>query len=160
MEIKLTGADIAGGKLAELIAKLSKASSVDVGWNEEARYPANHRNGGDFVANVAVINEFGGNWSEGDNEVRQIPPRPFFRAMIARDKNNYSGMIYKSLQANDYDMSRSLQVVGTEIQKNLQKMIVGWTEPGNAPRTIARKKRDDPLVESRTMVGTVNRWVK
>ena len=49
-----------GAKLAELIKKLSNASSVEIGWNEEARYPGSHRNGGDFVANVAVINEYGG----------------------------------------------------------------------------------------------------
>lgn len=49
-----------GAKLAELVKKLSNAKSVEIGWNEEARYPGSHRNGGDFVANVAVINEYGG----------------------------------------------------------------------------------------------------
>lgn len=36
------------------------AESVEVGWKAESAYPSNHRNGGDYVAHIAAINEYGG----------------------------------------------------------------------------------------------------
>jgi hypothetical protein len=162
------GITIKGGnssKLADLIAKLSSAKSVEIGWNSEAKYPSGHRNGGDFVANVAMINEKGGKWSEaaeGDGEeVRQIPPRPFFRTMIAKNKEHYAPDLAKALVANDFNADKALNMMGALIGAELQTTIEGWTSPGNAPRTIARKKGlDDPLVESHQMIETVNHWVK
>ena len=188
-----------GAKLAELIKKLSNASSVEIGWNEEARYPGSHRNGGDFVANVAVINEYGGTFAlavpartqtlyrsideksgtfkrgarfvkaakanyETEAEVPAhdvvIPPRPFFRTMIARDKDKYAGDLAVLIESNGYNAKTALGKLGKNIQDELKKTIVGWNSPGNAASTVARKKRDDPLVETRQMRDTVNHWVK
>lgn len=162
MGITLKGGN--GEKLAELIKKLSSAKSVDIGWNEEARYPSTHRNGGDFVANVAVINEFGGNWSEsaegGGEEIRQIPARPFFRTMIASNKDQFGTVLARAIVKNNYDAHAALTVLGTVVGTELKRTIIGWKSPGNAKRTIKRKGFDDPLNESGEMQNTVNHWVK
>ena len=195
MGITLKGGD--GKKLAELIKKLTNAKSVDIGWNEEARYPSNHRNGGDFVANVAVINEFGGTahvpahrqkiyrsvneqtgeFKRGARFVKSksanyetevdvpahdviIPMRPFFRTMIARDKAQFGTILAKQLVIANYDARVALGQLGRVVGIELSQTIDGWTTPGNADRTIARKKKDDPLNESGWMQSTVNHWVK
>jgi hypothetical protein len=188
-----------GEKLAALIKKLSNAKSVEIGWNEEARYPGSHRNGGDFVANVAVINEYGGTYplavpartqsiyrsideksgtfkrgarfvkpakanyeTEADSPAHdvKIPARPFFRTMIAKDQGHYAGDLATLIESSDYNAKTALGKLGKNIQEELKKTIVGWTSPGNAASTKARKKRDDPLVETRQMRDTVNHWVK
>jgi hypothetical protein len=195
MGITLKGGD--GKNLAELIKKLSNAKSVEVGWNEEARYPSNHRNGGDFVANVAAINEYGstvlvpahkqtiyrsineqsGEFKRGARFVKSkssnyetevvvpahvvtIPPRPFFRTMIARNRGMFGPNLAKALVANDYDARRALNVLGTVAGTELKQTIDGWTAPSNAASTVARKGFNDPLHESGELANTVNHWVK
>ena len=195
MSVTLKGGD--GKKLAELIKKLSNAKSVDIGWNEEARYPSNHRNGGDFVANVAAINEFGGvakvpahkqniyrSINEKTGEFKRngqfvrsksanyetevdvpahtvrIPARPFFRTMVARNKDQFGTILARAVVKNDFDAHAALTVLGTVVGTELKRTIIGWTTPSNAKRTIERKGFDDPLNESGEMQNTVNHWVK
>ena len=196
MSITIKGVDLLNRKLAEVVTNLSNASSVEIGWNKDAKYLAGHRNGGDFVAHVAAINEWGGQVTmpahdqpiyrsvNNDGEFKRsarfvkkgksnyqtssfveeytitIPARPFFRTMIAKDRNKYGGMLYKSLQANDFDSKVALADVGTDIQTELTRTIASWSEPSNAKSTIARKGFDDPLHESGLMGSTVNYWVK
>lgn len=195
MGLTVKGGD--GKKLAELIKKLSSASSVEIGWNEEARYPSNHRNGGDFVANVAVINEFGavvhvpahkqniyrslnaqtGEFKRGGRFVKtksanyetevdvpahtvRVPARPFFRTMIARDKGTYATTLAKQLVISNFNSRVALGQLGRVVGIELSQTIDGWTSPGNADSTVARKGFDDPLNESGRLQNTVNHWVK
>lgn len=167
--ITITGGDKVAAYLAALNDKLAKASKVEIGWNKEATYPAGHRNGSDFVANVAAINEWGGEWfgttDSGKPYHVVIPERPFFRTMVAGAKSQYGAMLYAELEANGFDSSKALNALGKVIGEELSRTIATWSEPGNAARTIARKKRegysgDNPLVEDKTMMTTVNHWVE
>ena len=162
--ITITGGENAAKYLAALKDKLAKASKVEIGWNKDAQYPASHRNGGDFVANVAAINEWGGEWSGTRDDGKPyhvvIPRRPFFRTMVAGAKSQYGLMLYRELEANGFDSSKALNALGEIIGEELSLTIATWSEPGNAKRTIARKKIDNPLVETKLMMTTVNHWVK
>jgi hypothetical protein len=164
MSITIKGGDVLKQTLARIAANLSTAKQVEVGWNKDATYPANHRNGGLPVAYIAAINEFGysGNkmMNTPDGNDAPIPPRPFFRTMIATNKGHYSSDLGAALRANEFDAHAALTVLGTEIGTELKKTIIGWSSPGNSAVTIARKGFDDPLNETGEMQSTVNHWVE
>ena len=95
-------ATISGGnrwaqRLAEITRSISNASAVQVGFLADARYPD-----GKPVAMIAAIQEYGAP-SVG------IPPRPFFRNMIAAKKGEWPDAVAGLLEANDYDAQRTLQ---------------------------------------------------
>lgn len=91
--ISLKGGDLTNKVLDHLKRQLSKASSVEVGWNSDATYPDNHRNGGDYVANIAVINEFGGTIREHTQNIyRSISANGEFRQgarFVKSGRSNY-----------------------------------------------------------------------
>jgi len=60
------GGDKLRAHLAKLTAGLKTASSVDVGWNKEATYGPEH--GGQYVASVAAMNEWGGAFTVPEHE--------------------------------------------------------------------------------------------
>ena len=63
-------------RLSEIARGLDKAAKVRIGFLENATYPD-----GKPVAMIAAIQEFGA-------PARNIPPRPFFRQMIAAKSRN------------------------------------------------------------------------
>ena len=65
----ISGGDKLQRALDRIAKNLSKAASVEIGFAENATYPD-----GTSVALVAALNEFG---------TGKIPPRPFFRNMVA-----------------------------------------------------------------------------
>ncbi|WP_233868714.1 hypothetical protein [Paraburkholderia adhaesiva] len=81
-----------------------------------------------------------------------IPPRPFFRSMVAKESPHWGGDLGKALVAVNYDADRALDLMGEEINGALIESIRNFTDPPNAPSTIAKKGGDDPLVDSGTML--------
>ncbi|KVS65720.1 hypothetical protein WK40_12245 [Burkholderia cepacia] len=84
-----------------------------------------------------------------------IPPRPYFRTMIANEHGHWGDDLGKILVANDYDVPRSLDQLGESIVGALVQSIRDFKTPANAPSTIAKKGFDDPLIDSGTMVNSV-----
>jgi hypothetical protein len=81
-----------------------------------------------------------------------IPPRPFFRSMIAKESPHWGSDLGKVLVATHYDADRALGLMGEEINGELIESIRDFANPPNAPSTIAKKGVDNPLVDSRTML--------
>ncbi|KVH51180.1 hypothetical protein [Burkholderia diffusa] len=88
-----------------------------------------------------------------------IPPRPYFRTMIANEHGHWGDDLGKILVANDYDVPRSLDQLGESIVGALVQSIRDFKTPANAPSTIAKKGFDDPLIDSGTMVNSVTHRV-
>ncbi|KWO67590.1 hypothetical protein WT98_24665 [Burkholderia territorii] len=88
-----------------------------------------------------------------------IPPRPYFRTMIANEHDHWGGDLGKILVANDYDVPHSLDQLGESIVGALVQSIRDFADPKNAPSTIAKKGFDDPLIDSGTMVNSVTHRV-
>lgn len=130
-------------KIEEIRRKLSKAHTLKVGFLEDATYP-----NGKSVPMIAAINEFGA-------PSRGQPPRPFFRRMIAEKQHEWPVAFNNLLKANDYDVERTLNLVGEGIAGQLRQSIKDLVDPPLAPSTIKRKGFDKPLIETGHMWNSV-----
>lgn len=89
-----------------------------------------------------------------------VPPRPFFRTMIAEKSSGWGDDIGKALKQTGYDTDLTLNRVGERIEGQLKQSIMNFTTPANAPSTIREKGFNDPLVDSGDMSnGTGHRVV-
>jgi hypothetical protein len=139
-----TGGDKLRAKLAELAAKVGRPATVQVGFLEGATYP-----NGTSVALVAAVQEFGA-------PSRGIPPRPFFRAMIAKESGHWGDDVGKILAANGYDGPKALALMGEEISGELRQSIVETNSPPLAPATAKAKGSDKPLVDTGHMLNSID----
>ena len=123
-------------RLSEIARGLDKAAKVRIGFLENATYPD-----GKPVAMIAAIQEFGA-------PARNIPPRPFFRQMIAAKSPEWPQAIADLAVSTDYDAAAMLGQTGEAIAGQLRESIVNLTEPPLAPATVARKGSEKPLIDS------------
>lgn len=84
-----------------------------------------------------------------------IPPRPFFRNMIERRRGTWGSTLKHFMKANDNNARKALMGTGLIIAEQLQLEITEFTDPGNAPSTIASKGFDKPLEDSKNMKRSV-----
>lgn len=133
---------------------LSTANAVNVGFLATAKYPD-----GTSVAQNAIWQEFGTTRAtSGDADTKRIehvPPRPFFRTMIADKSPKWPESLAYVLKANHYDAARALASMGEGIKGQLVESIVNWSEPPNAPATIAAKGFNKPLIDQGVMQRAV-----
>lgn len=139
--------ELRGGKKLEselllLGRDLARGGNVQVGFLSNARYPD-----GKPVALIAAIQDFGSG---------TIPPRPFFRGMIARESPGWGNALALNLKATNYDVAATLGRMGAGIKGQLQKSIIDLWAPPLAPSTIARKGFDKPLIETSHMLNSAD----
>lgn len=141
-----------GGKLAGALDKIAraigKAETLRVGFLEGAKYPD-----GTSVAAVAAVQDFGAPRAG-------IPPRPFFRSMIAAKKSEWPDAIAKLLVANDYDADKTLRQAGAAIVGQLQQSIRDTNAPPLKPGTIKAKGFSKPLIDTSHMIKSADYEVK
>lgn len=127
-----------GDKLQAALDEIGKKMSgtLQVGFFEGETYPD-----GESVPTVAFKNEF------GDRE-ENIPPRPFFRTMIAKESPQWGKTLSGFAKASDYDGQKSLNDLGQIMIEQLTSSINGWTTPPNSAETIKRKGFNKPLIET------------
>lgn len=139
-----SGGDALERKLAEMAEKLGEGKVLRVGFLENATYPD-----GQQVAMVAATNEFG-------NPANNQPPRPFFRNMIADNKDNWPDDIGRIAQATGFDGEQTLGLMGEHIKGQLQQSIRELMEPPLSPVTIEKKGFDKPLIDTGHMLNSVD----
>jgi hypothetical protein len=159
----IKGGDLLAKKLQDIASLISNASSVRVGFLAESTYPS-----GQYVATIAAIQEYGA-------ASRGIPPRPFFRNMIAKRKGEWPDAVKELLKDNGYDALRTLQLTGEAIASQLRQSIVDTNSPPLKPATIKRKGGTSgmvynpadlstfaakPLVHTGHMLNSINYQVK
>jgi len=115
--------------------------SVKVGWMENATYPD-----GTYVAQVAAWNEYG---------TSKSPMRPFIRNMITKESDKWAETIQKASIAFDYNGNQVLNTMGQVILEDMQQAIVDFSDPRNAPSTIAKKGFDSPLLDTGHMKDSI-----
>lgn len=115
-------------------------SRLRVGFIDSATYPD-----GQNVATVAFWNEYG---------TEKIPPRPFMRTTVAQNRENWVQLVKQLVPIHGAD--KSLLKLGQEMQGKLVFSILNWTEPPNAPYTIAKKGFNKPLVEQGIMSRSIS----
>lgn len=129
-------------KLAKIIQSTEGHPRVSVGFLRDATYPD-----GTSVATIASIQEFG----DG-----KIPPRPFFRLMVAEKSGSWPEAIRLNLKATDYDAHKTLDRMGQGVKSQLQDSIKTLTDPPLAPSTVKRKGFDKPLIDTGVMLNSVD----
>jgi len=134
--------------LAEMATKIANPATLRVGFLSNASYPD-----GTPVAMVAAIQDYGAP-SVG------IPPRPFFRNMVADKRGEWPNAILLALKSARMDAKRALDVVGAAIAGQLRQSIIDTNSPALAESTIRRKGHSKPLVDTGHMLNSVDHEVK
>lgn len=142
------GGDRLAARLKEIGDRLGKGGSVKVGFLSGAKYPD-----GTSVAMVAAIQDFGAP-SVG------IPPRPFFRNMVAKESRGWPDAIVTDLARTDYDVDRTLGRLGVLIEGQLRQSIVDTNLPPLKPATIRRKGFSKPLIDTSNMINSISSKVE
>jgi hypothetical protein len=138
------GGNVLAAKLKATKGKLSPPLAVQVGFLEKAKYPD-----GTSVAMVAAIQEFGA-------PKAGIPPRPFFRSMIAKNKAAWPKQIAKFIKDNDYNAREALNAMGQVIEGELRQSIVDTMAPTLSQVTLMlrwMKWKNPDLVVTGKVVG-------
>lgn len=146
----LHGGDKLQVVLAGMAKKIAKAKTVQVGFLSGATYP-----NGTSVPMVAAIQEFGA-------PKARIPPRPYFRTMIAAKSPGWSQTVADLLKANDYDAEKTLKLTGEGIKGQLQQSIIDTNSPALSPVTLMLRKmksQNPGMVVTRKTVGEAARRV-
>lgn len=140
----MTGGDKLQAALAAIVRNVNKGQAVNVGFLAGSSYPD-----GTSVPLVASVQEFGSS-SQG------IPPRPFFRSMIAAKAPGWGKSMAAVLKATNYDAAQALGQMGMGISGQLQDSIRATNSPALAPETIARKGFATPLIDTGVMINSVS----
>ena len=85
----------------------------------------------------------------------KIPPRPFFRTMIANNQASWGPTAAKLLKQG-IQPAEVLNLMGEEIAGQLRASIIALKTPPNAPSTIRKKGFDDPLIDTGHMLNSVD----
>lgn len=95
-------------------------------------------------------------WNDGGTV--HIPERPFVSEFGQRhegDIDDSSADAVKSMVINKKDPRSALNQLGKEFADLMRQDADDWTNPPNAPRTIAQKGKDDPLDETGEMIADI-----
>ena len=144
----LVGGEKLQQKMRELAQLVGKPAKLRVGFLENATYPD-----GTPVAMVAAIQDFGAPRAG-------IPPRPFFRNMIAAKQKEWPGAIAALLKQKKWDAAAALDVAGAAIAGQLRQSIVDTNSPPLAESTIRRKGSSKPLVDTGHMLNSISHEVE
>jgi hypothetical protein len=139
----ISGGEKLKAALDKIARNASKAATLSVGFLEGSTYPD-----GTSLPMVAAIQEFGA-------PKVGIPPRPYFRNMIAAKSPEWPQAVGDLLKANDFDAAITLGQTGEAIKGQLQQSIIDTNEPALSPVTImlrGMKSNDQSLVVNRTVV--------
>lgn len=142
--VSLTGGDALRAKLEEIARQIEGNHELRVGFLEGATYPDE---AGTSVAQVAWWLNYG---------TKTAPPRPFFTGMIAAKSPKWGDNLARALKANDYDVAKSLAIMGEGIGGQLQQSLIDLTAPALSPITMMLRKmriQDPHLVIGGAVVG-------
>lgn len=130
------------GSLDQALNRLISSNDhyVKAGVMPGSKYPD-----GTNVATVAYKNEYG---------FKNIPSRPFIRTTIREQKAAWVELTKKGIKAG-YTLEHTLNLVGLSMQNEIQYSIMTWSQPPNAPATIAAKGFDAPLRDSFLMHDSI-----
>lgn len=130
------------GSLANALKKYSEMNaSVRVGVLENATYPD-----GTPVAMVAFWNEYG---------TKTSPVRAFFRTTVSDQKKNWVLSVQNLMKMHD-DPKKVMGLIGEHMRGQIVQSINTWTDPPNAPYTVAMKGFNKPLVDQGIMMRSIS----
>jgi hypothetical protein len=127
-EVTLKGGDKLKQYLNNISYKVNSGAELRVGFLANASYPD-----GKPVAMIAAIQEFGAPRAG-------IPPRPFFRNMIAKHQDEWPKGFATQLRETNYDLKATFERAGAAIAGQLRQSIVDTSDPPLSPITLMIRK--------------------
>lgn len=120
-------------------------------------------NGG--IRNIVVgwlgFNKWKATWLNAGVPAKNIPPRPFLdagRKGVAQALSKYLRKRFGVTHARPFTR-KEIAAIKLFVKAYFKRIIAGWKRPRNRPSTIARKGRNDPLVDTGSMRDSVRVWV-
>lgn len=118
------------------------------------------------------INEKTGNYNKGGRFVKAsksnfettvtipahtvvIPPRPFFRTTVSEQKKNWVLSVQNLMKQHD-NPQQVMGLIGEHMKGNIAQSIATWSDPPNAPYTVAQKGFDAPLRDTMQMLRSIS----
>lgn len=147
--VSFTGGDKFAAELRRIAESVGRGGVLSVGFLENATYPKT----GMPVATIAAIQDFGA-------PAANIPPRPFFRNMIANKQGEWPSAIADLLRDNGMNVQQALDLAGFAIAGQLRQSIIDTNEPPLSPYTIRKKGFAKPLIETSHMINSVDHEVR
>lgn len=129
-----------------------KDLELNIGWFPDQKYGPENDNL--FVAQVAQ-------WQEEGVPQNNIPPRPFMRVGFggALRKGMYDKYFKESIERILEGKSSFLKEytkLGPMFVNDMQEIIEDWSTPPNSPFTVEQKGFNNPLIDSSTMLESVD----
>lgn len=146
-----------GQKVAQVAYWNEYGATVNVKERTQTIYKKVDKNG-DLLKNGRFVKKSQANFAS-DHKVGAhtivIPPRPFFRRMIAERSPEWGKELGAVLKATNFDSKRAFRLMGERIKDQLVVSIETFTDPPNAPSTIRKKKHAHPLQDTKQMKRSV-----
>jgi hypothetical protein len=143
------GADYPDGTPVALVAITHEfGGTVNIPEHEASIY-RRLNDKGDFMSHGKFVKRSKSNYETRHTipaHVITIPPRPYFRPMIAEKSGEWGDYVGQYFKTNKYDARKTLYQMGEKISGQLQDSILAVTSPALAQSTIKAKGFDKPLV--------------
>ena len=95
----------------------------------------------------------------GDPE-RGVPPRPFLSHFAQRWERFLAVALEDIVDIEEGGLSyEDGEALGRQAERMLKRTIDEWAVPPNAPSTIERKGKNDPLVDTGQMRDNIKIWI-
>lgn len=138
-----SGGEALERKLKEIADRVGQNTTLRVGFLEGSQYPD-----GTSVPMVAAIQNYGA-------PAAGIPARPFFTTMVREKSPGWGDAIARIAKKQNFDMQKTMQLMGEGITDQLQESIVKFSGTSLADETAARKGFSKQLIDTATMVNSV-----
>lgn len=105
--------------------------------------------GGASLAEIAIWNELG---------TQRIPARPFIGSTADEKRREWAEIvarINRLVLAGKIDSATASEILGQQMQADIQQKIIDLRSPPNSEATIAKKGSDNPLIDTGAMKDAV-----
>ncbi len=110
---------------------------------------------GKYVGTRFVSNDFSGHHQTTKAHEIVIPARPALRNTVAEKAARWAQVLGVTLKANGGDMNKALRMVGEAAVADIKRTIATFSDPPNAPSTIAKKGHDQPLRDTKNYLNSI-----
>lgn len=107
---------------------------------------------GASLVTIAAVNEFGS--ADG-----RVPERSYLRSTVDENATRYTAELARVIRATldrPAALRRGLERVGHVAVSDVQRKITDLRDPPNAPRTVARKGSDNPLIDTGRLRASID----
>lgn len=108
-----------------------------------------------FVGTRFVANDFAGDHKTTEAHTIIIPPRPALRQTAEAKGARWAKIVGVALKTNGGDFDAALRLAGEAAAADIKRTIGTYSDPPNAPSTIAKKGHDQPLRDTKQYMNSI-----